>query len=73
MRISFILLWLSSAIIEVLALNAAALWEMLYFYSAYKSEWLASRSGANRKIATLCAHKDLSLSFSKSFGTIRLV
>jgi hypothetical protein len=73
MRLAVLLLWLFSAIVEVLALNVAAPWEMLYFYSAYKSEWLAGRSGAERKIATLCAHKDSSLSFGKSFWTIRPV
>jgi hypothetical protein len=38
MRLYFLLLWLSTALLEVLALDSAAPWEMLYFYSAYKSE-----------------------------------
>lgn len=58
MRLYFLLLWLSTALLEVLALDSAAPWEMLYFYSAYKSEWLAGMTGAQRKIATLCVHKN---------------
>lgn len=66
MRLYILFLWLTNFLLEVVALNFAAPWEMFYFYSAYKTEWLAGLSGAGRTIATLCVHKDSSLSAGMS-------
>jgi hypothetical protein len=53
MRLPFLLLSLFAGL-EVLALDEAAPWEMMYFYAAYKAEWLAGLNGSQRQIATLC-------------------
>lgn len=40
--------------LEVLALNASTPYELLYFYSGYKAEWLAGLSKDDRTIASAC-------------------
>lgn len=53
MRLHFLLLGFFAGL-EVLALDAASPWEMMYLYAAYKAEWLAGLNGSQRQIATLC-------------------
>lgn len=53
MRQSLVLVWLT-AVLSVFALNDAAPFEILWYYTAYKIEW---RSGISpRNIATGCRH-----------------
>ncbi|KAI9729524.1 MAG: hypothetical protein M1818_008497 [Claussenomyces sp. TS43310] len=54
MRPSHLLIWLTLCL-ETFALNAAAPFELLYFYSAYKIEW-TSLDSSGRTIATGCRH-----------------
>jgi hypothetical protein len=51
MRLHFLLLGLFVRL-EVLALDIAAPWEMMYFYAAYKAEWLSGMLVLQRQIAT---------------------
>ncbi|KAE9377718.1 hypothetical protein N431DRAFT_527760 [Stipitochalara longipes BDJ] len=53
MRLHFLLLGLFAGL-EVLALNTALPWEIMGYYAAYKAEWLAGLTGAQRMIATQC-------------------
>jgi hypothetical protein len=53
MRIQFLLLGIFASL-KVLALDQAVPWEMMYFYAAYKAEWLAFQGGSQRQIATNC-------------------
>ncbi|KUJ15983.1 uncharacterized protein LY89DRAFT_750092 [Mollisia scopiformis] len=53
MRLHFLLLSLFASL-EVLALGVAAPWEMMYFYSVYKAEWLAAFTKSQRQLATNC-------------------
>ena len=50
-----IVFWLSLALQGVNALNAAAPYEMVYLYNAYKMEFLTVAAGS-RKIAPGCTH-----------------
>ena len=57
MRVHFLLLGLF-ATLEVLALDVAVPWEMMYFYAAYKAEWLSGMDGTARQIATECVRSN---------------
>lgn len=53
MRLHFLLLGLFVGL-EVLALDSAAPYEMMYFYAAYKAEWLSGMPVLQRQIAIGC-------------------
>jgi hypothetical protein len=52
----YIVFWLSVALQGVNALNAAAPYEIVYLYNAYKMEFLTFTSPGSRKIAPGCTH-----------------
>lgn len=55
MRLCIIVLWASVFLSELHAYNAAAPFELLYFYYSYKVEYMLAPSGS-RTIATGCTH-----------------
>jgi hypothetical protein len=64
-----IVFWLSVALQGVNALNAAAPYEMVYLYNAYKMEFLTVAAGS-RKIAPDCTHTPFTGNAASPLGQI---
>ncbi|KFX89522.1 hypothetical protein V490_06963 [Pseudogymnoascus sp. VKM F-3557] len=54
--LSFLVIWVLCLVNEVLALNTAVPYQLLYFYYGYKIEF-SSLPAAERKIAVKCTHR----------------